>query len=107
MALLATVSSSLTTIIVPLAIVLVFTGVLLAVLSVVRRRMRGDVTGARDFTLTDLRDLHRQGKLTDEEFERAKSLLVGKVHTTLAGEAKPSLSSSPMHTELKADKDAD
>lgn len=107
MVLLATASSVLPTIVVPLAIVLVMTGLLLAVLSVVRRRMRGDVHQARDFTLTELRDLHRQGKLSDEEFERAKSLLVGKVHSKLAKEVKPSLASQPMTTELKPNKDAD
>ena len=90
---------------VPLAIVLVFTGVLLAVLSVIRRRMRREHSTAGDFTLTELRDLHREGKLNDEEFERAKSLLVGKVHNKLAKEAKPSFSSPPMHTDLKADPD--
>ena len=29
------------------------------------------------FTLSDLRQLHRQGKMTDEEFERARSKMVG------------------------------
>jgi hypothetical protein len=30
------------------------------------------------FTLGDLRDLHRQGAMTDAEFERAKALLIGQ-----------------------------
>jgi hypothetical protein len=30
------------------------------------------------FTLGDLRDLHRQGVMTDAEFERAKALLIGQ-----------------------------
>lgn len=29
------------------------------------------------FTLSDLRQLHRQGKMTDEEFDKAKSLILG------------------------------
>ena len=29
------------------------------------------------FTLSDLRQLHKQGQMTDEEFERAKSKIVG------------------------------
>ena len=28
------------------------------------------------FTLSDLRELHRQGKMSDEEFERAKSKMI-------------------------------
>jgi hypothetical protein len=103
MILLASATSSLTSIIVPLAIVLVFTGVLLAILSVLKRRMGGELTTPRDFTLTELRDLHRQGKLSDEEFGRAKSLLVEKVHSKLAKEAKPSMTASPLNAELKSE----
>ena len=29
------------------------------------------------FTLSDLRQLHKQGQMTDEEFERAKAKIVG------------------------------
>lgn len=37
-----------------------------------------DVPGpAIGFTLSDLRQLHKQGKMSDEEFERARSLIVG------------------------------
>ena len=46
--------------------------------SFARKWMRGDaddgpVTG---FTLADLRELHRNGKMSDEEFERAKAKLL-------------------------------
>ena len=91
--------------IVALGLVLVVTAVLLATLSVVRRRMRDDAAAAagvgRGFTLNDLRTLHRQGKLSDEEFERAKSKLVSNVQSTLAKEKKPSLVEKPLGEELK------
>lgn len=48
------------------------------------------------FTLSDLRQLHKQGKMSDEEFERAKSLIVGnakamssKLPDPLARDRKP------------------
>ena len=47
--------------------------------SVVRKKLRddGEASGtSTGFTLADLRDLHRSGKMTDEEFEKAKSTLV-------------------------------
>ena len=35
-----------------------------------------DVTAPAGFTLGDLRQLHKNGQMTDEEFERAKAQLV-------------------------------
>ena len=90
----------LTSLAIPLAAVLVFAGILLAVLSVVRRRMKVQEHAPLDFSLTDLRNLHRQGKLTDDEFEKAKALMVNKVHTTLAKEVKPSMVAEPMNTDI-------
>jgi len=57
--------------------------------SFVRKRMRenveeGPVTG---FTLADLRDLHRGGKMSDEEFERAKATLVSATKAAAAKSA--------------------
>ena len=34
-------------------------------------------TAAAGFTLSDLRQLHRSGQMTDEEFERAKAKILG------------------------------
>ena len=56
--------------------------------SLVRKKVRGDaddgpVTG---FTLADLRELHRNGKMSDEEFERAKAKLL---EATRAAASKP------------------
>ena len=44
-------------------------------------RLRGwlrddDTPPSAGFSLTDLRQLHRQGKMTDEEFEKARNLMV-------------------------------
>jgi len=66
-----------------LPVLLVLVGVVFAgfiVISVVRKWMRGDV-GQPDqgFTLSDLRRLHREGKLSDEELERAESQMIRKV----------------------------
>src|SRR5687768_18438174 len=48
------------------------------------------------FTLSDLRQLHKQGQMTDEEFERAKGKIIGsaksmaaKLPDPLARERKP------------------
>jgi len=36
------------------------------------------------FTLSDLRQMHKDGKLTDEEFERAKAKMVAAMHAVQA-----------------------
>jgi hypothetical protein len=36
-----------------------------------------DETGGSGFTLSDLRRMHKGGRMTDEEFEKAKALIVG------------------------------
>ncbi len=66
--------------------VFVWSGVLIAAVlvafagySYLRRWMRqaDDPDAGRGFTLSDLRDLHRQGKMTDEEFQATRAQLVG------------------------------
>jgi hypothetical protein len=43
----------------------------------VRRRLQKDDTlGNTGFTLSDLRQLHKSGQMTDEEFDRAKARVV-------------------------------
>ena len=37
----------------------------------------GGDTPATGFTLSDLRQLHKQGKMTDAEFERLKGMILG------------------------------
>jgi hypothetical protein len=55
-----------------------------------------DQPEAIGFTLSDLRQLHRQGKMSDEEFNKAKSLILGnakemasKLPDPLARDRKP------------------
>lgn len=44
---------------------------------VVRRRVLGERTSEQEaFTLRDLRQLHHDGQLTDQEFERAKVVYI-------------------------------
>lgn len=50
-----------------------------------RRLMTDDETGGDTFTLSGLRQLHKAGKLTDEEFEAAKAALLAEFGTA----AKP------------------
>jgi hypothetical protein len=64
---------------------IIWSGVLIAilvmlfyVLKVYRKWMTAeDSTSGTGFTLSDLRRLHKEGKMTDEEFERAKSQMLG------------------------------
>ena len=55
-----------------------------------RKWMRADDVPTRGpgFTLSDLRRLHTEGKMTDEEFDKAKSVLIG---TAKVGADKPVL----------------
>jgi hypothetical protein len=48
----------------------------LTVWQVKRRLQQDDVSGNSGFTLSDLRQLHKSGQMTDEEFERAKARVV-------------------------------
>jgi hypothetical protein len=50
-----------------------------AVMYAIRRMFRGDASGSSDdFSLQDLRDLHARGELSDEEFARAKTAIIGR-----------------------------
>jgi len=71
----------------PLAGVVVFASVLLAVLAVVRKRMNSPVELGGDFSLSSLRKLHKEGKLTDEEFARAKGKMVATTHKNIASQS--------------------
>ena len=45
-----------------------------------RRLLRGeDQSAGAGFTLHDLRELHRRGELNDEEFQRAREAMIGRV----------------------------
>lgn len=49
----------------------------------IRRWLRGGGPSApQGFTLEDLRQLHAGGELTDEEFERAKATMIGRLKSS-------------------------
>lgn len=53
----------------------------------IRRMLRAD-HGApiEGFALEDLRQMHRRGELSDEEFEKARITLIGRITATEAGD---------------------
>ena len=48
----------------------------IAVAQIKKRMIQDNDLSGSGFSLGDLRALHRQGKMTDEEFEKAKAALV-------------------------------
>lgn len=63
-----------------------------------RRWYRTDETAAPiGFTLGDLRRLHREGQMTDEEFERAKAQIIAGARRALERDASES-ATSPSET---------
>jgi hypothetical protein len=62
----------------------------------VRRRLTGaDETAGTGFTLSDLRRLHKTGKMSDEEFERAKAQVVDSARRMTAREAAAAAGKQP------------
>ena len=69
----------------PLAIVLIVGSALVFGVAVLRRYLRSDDGEvARDFSLGDLRRLRAEGKITQEELDRAKGAILGKTQAELA-----------------------
>jgi hypothetical protein len=57
---------------------------------VYRKWMNADDTTTGDnFTLSDLRRLHKEGKMTDGEFESAKAILIGSLKAATAKSTAP------------------
>jgi hypothetical protein len=83
-------------------IVLLIAGFVL--LTWLRKRMRADAgdstPGGAGFTLDELRRLHKEGKLTDNEYEKARSAIVGAAHRELL-KSKPDGKQKPSSTEMK------
>lgn len=48
-------------------------------ISRIRSWMKDNAEATQPFTLEDLRALHRSGQLSDEEYERAKEMMIGSV----------------------------
>jgi len=72
------------------------------VMYVVRRSLNSERTASQGFTLQDLRDMHAAGELSDEEFERAKAMMIGR----LAGPSQPEKTDSPTGNQKQSPKDA-
>jgi hypothetical protein len=55
----------------------------------VRRRLlaKSDAPGSTGFSLSDLRELHRTGKMSDEEFAKARDRVVAAAKRTIARDA--------------------
>jgi hypothetical protein len=74
-------------------ILIVFIFVMWIGVTFLRKRMKqDDATGGTGFTLSDLRQLHKQGKMTAEEYEKAKAILLtgmSKPATKPVSELKP------------------
>lgn len=74
----------------PLAIVLIVGAALVLGVGVLRRYLRtDDGEVARDFSLGDLRRLKAEGKITQEELDRAKGALVGKTQAEMTRQPDP------------------
>jgi hypothetical protein len=72
-------------------ILLLFGGIVLY-----RKWMNADDTTTGDnFTLSDLRRLHKEGKMTDGEFESAKAILIGSLKAAAAKSATPAATPPP------------
>jgi hypothetical protein len=62
------------------AVLLAVLIVLFVVVNRYRKWMAADDTPTGPgFTLSDLRRYHKEGKMTDQEFEKAKAILIGSV----------------------------
>ena len=72
-----------------IVVLLLFGGVALY-----RKWMKSDEDSpAEGFTLSDIRKLHKAGQMTDEEYEKAKKILIGSVKA--AAEKIPDKPASP------------
>src|SRR5437870_5739253 len=71
--------------IIVVAIILALAGVAVAI---VRHRMSPDEDfHGEGFSLADLRQMHKSGQLSDEEFERARAKMVEALHAAQARQA--------------------
>ena len=68
------------------AVILALCLAMFFLLSFVRKKIRANVdeSPVTGFTLADLRELHRSGKMSTDEFERAKEILLEATKTAAA-----------------------
>ena len=77
----------------------------LVVVSKVKRRLQEpDQPVTLGFTLSDLRQLHKIGQMTDEEFERAKAKVVEAAKKAAERDAKPAPAARPVRRQPGATK---
>lgn len=81
---------SVTSLVGPLSIVLIVGAALVFGVAVLRKYLKaGDDEVARDFSLGDLRRLKAEGKISQEELDRAKAALVGRTQAEMAKQPDP------------------
>ncbi|UCD75016.1 MAG: SHOCT domain-containing protein [Phycisphaerales bacterium] len=78
----------------PLVLLLAVVAIGTVVIHLVRRSTsRDEDSPTEGFTLHDLRTMHEAGDLTDEEFERARAALIGRV--TAGADEEPDREEEP------------
>lgn len=66
-----------------LGLILLLVTILIVTIYIGRRMVRGDDdVSDQPFTLQSLRDLHASGQLSDEEFQRARDAMIGRIKST-------------------------
>jgi hypothetical protein len=62
---------------------------LMAVLQIKKWLVTPDLPERAGFSLSDLRRMHKEGRMTDEEFEKAKVVIIGAAKTPAPKPADP------------------
>ena len=76
-------------------VVLLIVG-LVVVMYIRRQITEADEPSKPGFTLSDLRQLHKRGQMTDEEFEKAKAKIIGAARATMdKGDVPPAAGGGP------------
>ena len=60
-----------------------------AAAQVKKRLVRPDDVGGPGFTLSQLRELRRNGQMSEEEFEKAKQVILSAAKRAAEGDARP------------------
>lgn len=72
----------------------------------IRRWMKGEAESNEPFTLNDLRTLRSQGKLSEEEFVKARDAMIGAVRSSSKPDAATKPAPTGKHQVVDADKPA-
>jgi hypothetical protein len=71
-----------------LVVVIALPAAILAIRSIRRWTRQSDLPPAGGFTLADLRKLHKEGKMSEEEYKKAAARVVGAQTAQLLGPEK-------------------